>query len=88
MALKIHLEIVTPEKPILKEEVDEVIVPGALGEFGVLPGHTTFLSALGDGRLTYAKAGQTRSLNTLNIRGGFVEVREDQVTVLADQSDP
>lgn len=79
--MKIHIEIVTPEKPILKEEVDEVVVPGLLGEFGVLPGHTTFLSELGTGPLTYTKGGGSK---TIALAGGFAEVREDRVTVLAD----
>lgn len=78
---KLNLEIVTPERPILKEEVDEVVVPGISGEFGVLPGHTTFLSELGSGRLTYLKGGQSK---TFELNGGFAEVREDHVTVLAD----
>lgn len=81
--MKIHLEIVTPEKPILKEEVDEVVVPGGLGEFGVLPGHTTFLTELGKGRLTYIKQGQSQSIE---LSGGFAEVRQDHLTVLADSA--
>lgn len=79
---KIHLEIVTPEKLVLKEDVEEVVVPGVLGEFGVLPGHTTLLSELGAGPLIYTKSGQSHSMN---LTGGFAEVREDQVTILADQ---
>jgi F-type H+-transporting ATPase subunit epsilon len=78
---KIHLEIVTPERPVLKEEVDEVVIPGLFGEFGVLSGHTTFLSELGSGRLTYTRQGESKSFE---IAGGFAEVRQDQVTVLAD----
>ncbi len=77
------LSIVTPEKPVASEEVDEVTVPGALGEFGVLPGHTTFLTQMGEGTLTYKKGGQSC---TLQISGGFCEVREDVVTLLADQA--
>lgn len=78
---KIHLEIVTPDKPILKEEVDEVVIPGIFGEFGVLPGHTTFLSELGSGRLTYIQGSQSKSIE---LSGGFAEVQSDQVMVLAD----
>lgn len=81
MTQKIHLEIVSPDRPILKEEVDEVVVPGIFGEFGVLPGHTTFLSELGSGRLTYTQQGQSKSFE---IAGGFAEVHQDQVSVLAD----
>ncbi len=78
---KIHLEIVTPERAILKEEVDEVVVPGLLGEFGVLPGHTTYLTELGQGRLTYTKGTESK---TLNLTGGVAEVCGDRVVVLAD----
>ena len=83
MAQKIHLEIVTPERSILKDEVNEVVVPGLFGEFGVLPGHTTLLSELGSGRLTYTKGGESKSVV---LTGGFAEVRDDQVTVMADQA--
>ncbi len=78
---KIRLEIVTPESAVLNEEVDEVVAPGALGQFGVLPGHTTLLTELGTGPLTYTKGGQTKSLQ---VSGGFAEVREEHVTILAD----
>ena len=78
---KIRLEIVTPESAVLNEEVDEVVAPGALGQFGVLPGHTTLLAELGTGPLTYTKGGQSKSVQ---VSGGFAEVREDHVTILAD----
>ncbi len=80
---KIQLEIVTPESNVLKDEVDEVVAPGALGEFGVLPGHTTLLAELGTGTLTYTKNGQAKSLQ---VSGGFAEVREDHVVILADSA--
>lgn len=79
---KIQLEVVTPEKLVVKAEVDEVVAPGLLGEFGVLPGHTTFLAELGTGRLAYTANGQPK---TLEISGGFAEVRENHVTILADK---
>lgn len=82
MANKIHLEVVTPEKPVLTEEVDQVTVPGIFGEFGVLPGHTTFLSEIGIGNLTYTKGTESK---VIPISGGFAEVRADQVIVLADK---
>jgi len=78
---KIKLEIVTPESAVLNEEVDEVVVPGVMGQFGVLPGHTTLLAELEAGPLTYTKGGQSK---TLQINGGFAEVREDHVVILAD----
>lgn len=78
---KIQLEIVTPESNVLNEEVDEVVAPGVMGQFGVLPGHTTLLAELESGPLTYTKGGQAK---TLQVTGGFAEVREDHVTILAD----
>ena len=77
---KLTLEIVTPDRALLREEVDEVVVPGAQGEFGVLPGHTPLLSTLRIGELWY-RQGQEK--HYLAIAFGFVEVLPDRVTVLA-----
>jgi F-type H+-transporting ATPase subunit epsilon len=77
---KLTLEIVTPDRALLREEVDEVVVPGSEGEFGVLPGHTPLLSTLKIGELWY-RQGQER--HYLAIAFGFVEVLPDRVTVLA-----
>ena len=77
---KLTLEIVTPDRALLREEVDEVVVPGNQGEFGVLPGHTPLLSTLKIGELWY-RQGQEK--HYLAIAFGFVEVLPDRVTVLA-----
>ena len=77
---KLTLEIVTPDRALLREEVDEVVVPGTQGEFGVLPGHTPLLSTLRIGELWY-RQGQDK--HYLAIAFGFVEVLPDRVTVLA-----
>jgi F-type H+-transporting ATPase subunit epsilon len=77
---KLTLEIVTPDRALLREEVDEVVVPGSQGEFGVLPGHTPLLSTLKVGELWY-RQGQEK--HYLAIAFGFVEVLPDRVTVLA-----
>ena len=77
---KLTLEIVTPDRALLREEIDEVVVPGSQGEFGVLPGHTPLLSTLKIGELWY-RQGQER--HYLAIAFGFVEVLPDRVTVLA-----
>ncbi len=74
------LEIVTPERSILHEKVDEVEVPGADGYFGVLPGHTPLLASLQVGELWYRKAGE---ITYLSIAFGFAEVLPDRVTILA-----
>jgi F-type H+-transporting ATPase subunit epsilon len=77
---KIQLEIVTPERAVVREEVDELQVPGSEGYLGVLPGHTPLLATLGIGELWYRKGSETVHLAIL---GGFVEVLPDRVTVLA-----
>jgi len=77
---KLTLEIVTPDRALLREEVDEVVVPGSQGELGVLPGHTPLLSTLRIGELWY-RQGQEK--HYLAIAFGFVEVLPDRVTVLA-----
>ena len=77
---KLTLEIVTPDRALLREEVDEVVVPASEGEFGVLPGHTPLLSMLKIGELWY-RQGQEKHF--LAVAFGFVEVLPDRVTVLA-----
>ena len=78
---KLTLEIVTPDRSLIREEVDEVVVPGTEGELGILPGHTPLLSTLKVGELWY-RQGQEK--HYLAIAFGFVEVLPDRVTVLAD----
>ena len=77
---KIALELVTPDRALVREEVDEVELPGSEGYFGVLPGHTPLLSMLMVGELWY-RIGQEKRY--LAVAGGFVEVLPDRVTVLA-----
>jgi F-type H+-transporting ATPase subunit epsilon len=77
---KLTLEIVTPDRALLREEVDEVVVPGSEGEFGVLPGHTPMLSTLQIGELWYRQGSEK---HYLAVAFGFVEVLPDRVTVLA-----
>jgi F-type H+-transporting ATPase subunit epsilon len=77
---QIELQIVTPERLIVSEQVDEIQVPGVKGYFGVLPGHTPFLAALAVGEMWYRK-GQEKTY--LSIAGGFAEVLPDRVTLLA-----
>jgi F-type H+-transporting ATPase subunit epsilon len=82
MAIPSHLalEIVTPERSILHENVDEVEVPGADGYFGVLPGHTPLLASLQVGQLWYRKGSD---ISYLSVAFGFAEVLPDRVTILA-----
>lgn len=81
MAGKILLEVVTPEKQLLSQEVDEVIAPGSEGEFGVLPGHCHFLSTLRIGELWYKTGSETHHMAIL---WGFAEVTPTKVTVMAE----
>ena len=81
MAEKIQLEVVTPERRVLAETVDMVTVPGLGGELGILPGHTPLISQLQTGVLTYTQDGKNL---LLHVSGGFVEVRDDHVSVLAE----
>ena len=76
----IELQIVTPERLVVREQVDEVQIPGSEGYFGVLPGHTPLLASLAVGELWYRK-GQEKTF--LAIAGGFAEVLPDRVTLLA-----
>jgi F-type H+-transporting ATPase subunit epsilon len=84
MADKIRLRVVTPSRLVLDEEVDEVTAPGELGEFGVLPNHIAFLSTLVPGELSY-KQGATKV--TLAITGGYAEVLDNVMTVLASSAE-
>jgi F-type H+-transporting ATPase subunit epsilon len=84
MASTIRLELVTPERLLLSEEVDEVVAPGYEGEFGVLPEHTQFLAILNIGLLRYRKGSETR---VLALGGGFAEVTPERVVVLAETAE-
>ena len=77
---KLLLEIVTPDRSLVRQEVDELQVPGSEGYLGVLPGHTPLLATLKVGELWYRIG---RDTHYLAIAGGFVEVLPDRVTVLA-----
>ena len=82
MAIPSHLalEIVTPDRSITHDEVDEVEIPGADGYFGVLPGHTPLLASLQVGQLWYRKG---TDVSYLSVAFGFAEVLPDRVTILA-----
>ena len=81
MTQKLLLEVATPESLLLSQEVDEVVAPGSEGDFGVLPGHTHFLSTLRIGELSYRVGDET---NYMSILWGFAEVTPTKVTVLAE----
>jgi F-type H+-transporting ATPase subunit epsilon len=85
MAEKLKLDLVTPYRHVLSQEVDEVTAPGTLGEFGVLPGHTPLLTTLKIGELTYK---QGHEVFPVAINWGYVEVENDVVTVLVETAEP
>ena len=84
MAEKLKVELVTPYKKVLSEEVDEITATGALGEFGVLPGHAPFLTSLKIGELAYKKDG---ALVHMALNWGYFEVENDKVTVLVETAE-
>ena len=85
MAEKIKLELVTPYKRVLSEEVDEVTAPGTIGEFGVLPDHTSLLTTMKVGELSYKQDGQTFYVA---VNWGYVEVEDNVMTVLVETAEP
>ncbi len=85
MADTFQLEVATPERLLVDAQVTEAELPGKDGYMGVLPGHAPLLSVLGTGTLTYTEGA---SKKVLMIEGGFVEVFDNHVRVLADKAEP
>jgi F-type H+-transporting ATPase subunit epsilon len=85
MAKNIKLEVVTPEKSIVSEEAQIVMAPGSDGEFGVLIGHTPFLTTLKTGTVHYTAADGKQKF--VFVSGGFAEALPDKVTVLAESAE-
>src|SRR5215471_3690801 len=81
MAESFQLEIVTPEKLVVKDSAEEVQIPGRNGYLGVLPGHAPLITELGAGEISYRSRGQ---LHRFSLAWGFAEVLPDRVTVLAE----
>jgi F-type H+-transporting ATPase subunit epsilon len=81
MSQKIILSIVTPDKQLVAEEVDQVNAPGSEGDLGILYDHAPILTNLRSGQLSYEKDGETI---VLVVSGGYLEVTENRVTVLAE----
>jgi F-type H+-transporting ATPase subunit epsilon len=84
MADTFTLEVVTPERQVVRESVTEAQIPVLGGYIGVLPGHTPLLAEMGVGELSYQVGGRTASCTAI---GGFVEVLADRVIVLADAAE-
>jgi len=84
MGPKILLRIVTPDRQVVREDVDEVVAPGREGYLGILPGHAPLLSELKPGEMNYRRGSDLRRLA---IGGGLLEVLPEQVTVLAETAE-
>ncbi|MCP2678924.1 F0F1 ATP synthase subunit epsilon [Maricaulaceae bacterium NA33B04] len=83
MADKLHFDLVSPEKRVFEGDVDQVVVPGVEGEFGVLAGHAPFMSTVRSGAIAIHAGGEvTRTF----IRGGFAEVTSEGLTILAEEA--
>jgi F-type H+-transporting ATPase subunit epsilon len=82
----LHFELVTPERLVLSEDVHMVVVPGSEGDFGVMAGHAPVMSTIRDGELAiYRTAGSEPE--RIAIEGGFAEVGDNGLTVLAEKAD-
>jgi F-type H+-transporting ATPase subunit epsilon len=84
MADAIHLDILTPEKVVFSDSIETVTAPGSLGEFGVLPGHAALITTLEIGEVAIKKDNREY---WLAISGGFAEVENDKVTILAEAAE-
>ena len=81
---KLSLEVVTPERQVLHDDVDSIQLPGLDGYLGILPGHAPLLTELGAGILSFSKGGETRYATAL---GGFAEVLANRVIILAERAE-
>ena len=81
----LHFELVTPEKLLRSEEVFMVVVPGTEGDFGVLAGHAPFMTVVRSGEIAIYSS-PTNVVARIHVEGGFAEVNERGLTVLAEQA--
>jgi F-type H+-transporting ATPase subunit epsilon len=84
MVERLNLQIITPERVVVSEEVDMIEACGALGEFGVLPGHVEYLTTLDIGEIRFMQGQTTRHIAT---SGGFAEVADDNATFFVDTAE-
>jgi F-type H+-transporting ATPase subunit epsilon len=81
--MALRLRLITPTRTLVEADVEQVTAPGTAGEFGVFPEHVAFVGELGDGVLTYVEQGVR---NRVLVLGGYAEVADDVMTVLADDA--
>jgi F-type H+-transporting ATPase subunit epsilon len=86
MAEKVQFELVSPERLLVSQAVDMVVVPGSEGDFGVLPGHAPFISTVRPGVIEVYEGNTVTE--RIFVAGGFAEVSNDRCTVLAEQASP
>jgi F-type H+-transporting ATPase subunit epsilon len=84
MAEKLKVELMTPYRKVLAEEVDTLTATGTMGEFGLLPGHAPYLTSLKIGELSYTKDGVTYHLA---LTWGYLEVENDEVIILVETAE-
>lgn len=82
-----HFELVTPERLVRSEDVFMVVVPGSEGDFGVLAGHAPFMSTLRNGDVAIYRTGMGDTPERIAVEGGFAEVNDRGLTVLAEKTD-
>jgi F-type H+-transporting ATPase subunit epsilon len=82
---EVHFELVTPEKKILSEDAYMVVVPGSEGDFGVLAGHAPFMSTVRDGEILVYSS-MTNVAQRIRVEGGFAEVNDKGLTILAEHA--
>jgi F-type H+-transporting ATPase subunit epsilon len=84
--MPLRFELVTPERLVRSEEVHMVVVPGSEGDFGVLEGHAPFMSTIRNGELAIYRSGRSGEPERIAIEGGFAEVNDRGLTVLAERA--
>ena len=84
MADRVEFELVSPQRLLMSEPVEMVVVPGVEGDFGVLPGHSLLISAVRPGVIDIHEAGQVR--DRIFVAGGFAQVSPERCTVLAEEA--
>ncbi|MBX3566001.1 MAG: ATP synthase F1 subunit epsilon [Sphingomonas sp.] len=85
--MALHFELVTPEKLVRSEDVHMVVVPGSEGDFGVLQGHAPLMSTVRDGNIEIYRTSMNETPETIRVEGGFAEVNERGLTVLAERAE-
>lgn len=84
MSKKLHLKIITPQKTLLEEDVDAVYSHSTDGEFGILPNHIPYMTALGIGVTEYIKENKKEYISTI---GGILQVKDNEVMILSDNAE-